>query len=105
MDMPEKINTNDSRLNNTFLSTEGVSILDSIEETVSCRLNENDNSLATHEKPGYALRSYVEKFIDTKTGLSPSLRRGLAGMTFFQPFMSGVVSGGTNIRYPPDSMP
>ncbi|MEE4603573.1 MAG: mercury methylation corrinoid protein HgcA [Desulfobacteraceae bacterium] len=86
MDTPEKINANDSTPNNTFLSTEGVSILDSMEETVSCRSNENDNSLAVHEKPGYALRSYVEKFIDTKIGPVPVIKTRLGKDDIFSTF-------------------
>jgi hypothetical protein len=86
MNTPEKINANDSTHDNTFLSTEGVSILDSLEDTVSCRSNENDNSLAAHEKPGYALRSYVEKFIDTKIGPVPVIKTQLGRDDLFSTF-------------------
>jgi hypothetical protein len=86
MDTPEKITANDSTPINTFLSTEGVSILDSIEETVSCRSNENDNSLSAHEKPGYALRSYVEKFIDTKSEPVPVIKTRLGRDDLFSTF-------------------
>ena len=86
MDTPEKITANDSTPNNTFLSTEGVSILDSIEETVSCRSNGNDNSLSAHEKPGYALRSFVEKFIDTKIGPVPVIKTRLGRNDLFSTF-------------------
>ena len=86
MDTPEKINANDSISNNTLLSTEGVSILDSMEETVSCCSNQNDNCLATYEKPGYTLRSYVEKFIETKIGPVPVIKTRFGKDDLFSTF-------------------
>ncbi len=86
MDTPEKINANDSTPNNTFLSTEGVSILDSMDQTVSCCSTENDDGLAAHEKPGYSLRSYVERFIETKIGLVPVIKAQLGKDDLFSTF-------------------
>jgi hypothetical protein len=74
MDTPEKINANDSTPSNTFLSTEGVSILDSMDQTVSCCSTENDDGPAAHEKPGYKLCSYVKSFINTELGPVPVIR-------------------------------
>jgi hypothetical protein len=68
------------------LSTEGVNILDSIDATVSCCSNEKDNSLAAHEKPGYSLRSYVERFIDTKIGPVPVIKKRLGSNDLFSTF-------------------
>jgi hypothetical protein len=86
MDTPEKLNANDSISNNTLLSTEGVSILDSMEETVSCCSNQNDNCLEIYEKPGYTLRSYVEKFIETKIGPVPVIKTRLGRDDLFSTF-------------------
>ncbi len=86
MDKHEKINANDSTPNNTFLSTEGVSILDSMDQTVSCCSTEKDDCLAAHEKPGYSLRSYVERFIETKIGLVPVIKAQLGKDDLFATF-------------------
>ena len=86
MDTPEKINANDSTPNNTFLSTEGVSILDSMNQTVSCCSTENDDGRAAYEKPGYSLRSYVERFIETKIGLVPVIKAQLGKDDLFSTF-------------------
>ena len=86
MDKPEEFNPNDSAPKNTFLSTEGVKILDSMDGTVSCGSNEKDNSLAAHEKPGYSLRSYVERFIGTKIGPVPVIKTRLDRNDLFSTF-------------------
>ena len=105
MDTPEKFNSNDSTSNNTLISNDGISIMSSIAEIAPCCSNKDDNRLAAHEKPGYLLCSYVESFINTELGPVPVVKAELARMIFFQPFMSGVVSDGTDIWFPPDFMP
>jgi hypothetical protein len=86
MNTPKKFDVNDSRSKNNFLSTEGVSILDSMDQTVSCCSSENDDCLAAHEKPGYTLRSYVKKFIHTKIGPVPVIQPELGKDDLFSTF-------------------
>jgi hypothetical protein len=86
MDTPEKFNANDSTPNNTLISTDGISIMNSMDEIVSCCSNEDDNCLAPHEKPGYILCSYVQSFINTKLGPVPVIRAELGKDDLFSTF-------------------
>ena len=84
---PKEFNVNGSTPNNTFLSTEGVSILDSMDQSVSCCSTENDAGLAGYEKPGYTLHSYVERFIDTKIGPVPVIKSELGKDDLYLTFL------------------
>ena len=86
MATPEKFNANDSKPNNTRISTDGIRIMSSMDEIVSCCSNEDDNSLAAHEKPGYLLCSYVHSFINTKLGPVPVISTELHKDDLFSTF-------------------
>jgi hypothetical protein len=87
MDKPKEFNLNGSTPNNTFLSTEGVSILDSMDQSGSCCSTENDAGLAGYEKPGYTLHSYVKRFIDTKIGPVPVIKSELGKDDLYLTFL------------------
>ena len=86
MDTPEKFNANDSKPNNTLISTDGIRIMNSMDEIVSCCSNEDENCLAVHEKPGYILCSYVQSFINTKLGPVPVIKAELGKDDLFSTF-------------------
>ena len=86
MDIPDKLNMNDSTPNNTSFSTDGVFIRNSMDEIASCRSREDDNFLAVNEKPGYSLCSYVKGFINTPIGPVPVIKTKLGKDDLFSTF-------------------
>lgn len=86
MDIPEKLNVDDSTPNNTSFSTDGVSIRTSMDEIGSYCSGEGDNSLAENEKPGYSLCSYVKGMINTRIGPVPIINAKLGKDDLFSTF-------------------
>jgi CO dehydrogenase/acetyl-CoA synthase delta subunit len=86
MDTPDEFNANGSKPNNTSISTGGIHILDSMNDIVTSCSDEDDNSLATHEKPGYLLCSYVKRLINTELGLVPVIKTELGKDDLFSTF-------------------
>ena len=86
MDKPEKSITKDSMSNENVISTAGLSILSSIEEVASGCSNEDAEYLASYEKPGYILCSYVDRFINTNSGPVPVIKTGLGKDDLFSTF-------------------
>ena len=86
MDTPEQLKPNDSTPSNSIISTDGISIMSSMDGVVSCCSNEDDNCPATHEKPGYILCSYVKSFINTELGPVPVIKAELGKDDLFSTF-------------------
>jgi hypothetical protein len=86
MDTPEKFNANDSTPKDTIISTDGISIMSSMDEVVSCCSNEEENYLAANEKPGYLLCSYVKSFFNTELGPVPIIKAELGKDDLFSTF-------------------
>lgn len=86
MDRTEKNNSNDFISNNPAVSTTGVRILGSMKEAQPGYSCENTDELTGHEKPGYKLCSYVERFIDTKPGPVPVIKTNLGGEDYCSNF-------------------
>ncbi|MCK5100888.1 MAG: hypothetical protein KAR45_22455, partial [Desulfobacteraceae bacterium] len=71
---------------NLKISTSGINIMSSMDEAVSSCSNEISNPMADHEKPGYKLCSYVDKFIETKAGVIPIIKSKLGKDDLFSSF-------------------
>ncbi len=67
------------------MSTPGISIMSSMDETASCGVG-NVNPMASHERPGYKLCSYVDDFIQTETGPVPKINARWGKDDYFQTF-------------------
>ncbi len=67
------------------ISTPGVGIMASMDETPACG-SEPVDPMASHERPGYKLCSYVKDFIPTNTGLVPKIKAGLGMDDLFSTF-------------------
>ena len=68
------------------ISTSGLNIMSSMDEAnLSCSI-EIPNPMADHEKPGYNLCSYVDKFIKTDAGIIPIIKTKLGKYDLFSSF-------------------
>ena len=86
MDKPEKSIAKDSMSNKNVISSAGLGILSSMEEVASGCSNEDTEYLAGYEKPGYRLFSYVDRFINTKSGPVPVIKTKIGKDDLFSTF-------------------
>lgn len=69
------------------MSTPGVNILSSMDETTSGCSTKIPNPMADYEKPGFKMCACVEKFVQTKTGPVPIIKSRLDKDDLFSTFL------------------
>jgi len=68
------------------ISTSGINIMPSMDDVTSSCSTEISNPMADHEKPGFKLSSYVNKFIKTDVGVIPIIKSKLGKDDLFSTF-------------------
>jgi hypothetical protein len=68
------------------ISTSGINLMSSMDEITSSCSDEPSNPMADHEKPGFKLCSYVDRFIKTDAGLIPAIKSKLGKEDLFSSF-------------------